>query len=103
MITVNIPKAKEITHGLRRAARAAEFAPHDELIAKRIPGADDAAAEAARADIRAKYSAMQVAVEASADVPALLEIVNGLKAQPVAQDVAPVVSADAPAAGKNND
>ena len=82
MIVINIPKAKEITHGLRRAARAAEFAPHDEVIARRIPGADDAAAEVARADIRAKYAAVQVAVDAAADAPALVQIVNGLKATP---------------------
>lgn len=82
MIAVNIPKAKEIAHGLRRAARAAEFAPHDEVIARRIPGADDAAAEAARADIRAKYAAVQAAVDAAADAPALVQIVNGLKATP---------------------
>lgn len=82
MIVINVPKAKEITHGLRRAARAAEFAPHDEVIARRIPGADDAAAEAARASIRAKYAAVQVAVDAAADAPALVQIVNGLKATP---------------------
>ena len=82
MIAVNIPKAKEIAHELRRAARAAEFAPHDEVIARRIPGADDAAAEAARADIRAKYAAVQAAVDAAADAPALVQIVNGLKATP---------------------
>lgn len=82
MITVNIPKAKEIAHELRRAARSAEFAPHDEVIARRIPGADDAAAEAARAGIRAKYAAVQVAVDAAESAPALLEIVNGLKAAP---------------------
>lgn len=82
MITVNIPKAKEITHELRRAARAAEFAPHDELIARRIPGADDAAAEAARAGIRAKYAAVQAAVDAAADAPALVQIVNGFKVSP---------------------
>ena len=82
MIAVNIPKAKEIAHELRRAARAAEFAPHDEVIARRIPGADDAAAEAARADILAKYAAVQAAVDAAADAPALVQIVNGLKATP---------------------
>ena len=102
MIVINVPKAKEITHGLRRAARAAEFAPHDEVIARRIPGADDAAAEAARASIRAKYAAMQVAVEASADVLALLEIVNGLKPQPIAPSDVPVVADEAPAGGTND-
>jgi hypothetical protein len=82
MITVNISKAKEIAHELRRAARAAEFAPHDELIARRIPGADGAATEAARADIRAKYAAIQAAVEAAADAPALAQIVSGFKVSP---------------------
>jgi hypothetical protein len=81
VITVNIPKAKEIAHELRRAARAAEFAPHDELIAKRIPGADDAAAEAARADIRAKYAAVQAAVEASSSAEELTKIVEQFKAK----------------------
>jgi hypothetical protein len=82
VITVNIPKAKDIAHELRRAARAAEFAPHDELIARRIPGADDAAAEVARAGIRAKYAAVQAAVDAAADAPALVQIVNGFKVSP---------------------
>ena len=82
MITVNISKAKDIAHELRRAARAAEFAPHDELIARRIPGADDAAAEAARVSIRAKYAAVQAAVDAAADAPALVQIVNEFKVSP---------------------
>ena len=66
MITVNINKAKAIAHERRRAARAEEFRPHDEVIAKQIPGADAAAAEAARATIRAKYSDMQSQIEAAA-------------------------------------
>jgi hypothetical protein len=66
MITVNIDKAKAIAHDRRRAARAEEFKPHDEIIMKQIPGADAAAAEAARATIRAKYSDMQSQIEAAA-------------------------------------
>lgn len=66
MITINVTKAKGIAHDMRRQARAAEFAPHDEAIAKRLPGTDEAEAEAARANIRAKYAAMQVAIEAAA-------------------------------------
>lgn len=62
----------------------------------------DAAAEAARANIRAKYAAMQVAVDAAADAPALVQIVNGLKPQPVAQVAAPVVSDEVPAGGTND-
>ena len=66
MITVNIIKAKVIAHDRRRVARAEEFKPHDEIIMKQIPGADNAAAEAARAAIRAKYSDMQSQIEAAA-------------------------------------
>lgn len=65
MITVNIDKAKAIAHDRRRVARAEEFKPHDDLIMKQIPGADAAAAEAARAAIRAKYSDMQNQIEAA--------------------------------------
>ena len=66
MITINVNKAKAIAHDMRRAARAAEFAPHDDAIAKRIPGTAEAEAEAARAAIRAKYADMQVAIDAAA-------------------------------------
>lgn len=66
MITINIDKAKAIAHDRRRAARAEEFKPHDEVIMKQIPGADNTAAEAARAAIRAKYAAMQNQIEAAA-------------------------------------
>lgn len=66
MITINIAKAKAIAHDMRRQARAAEFAPHDEVIAKRIPGVAEAEAEAARAAIRAKYADMQNQIEAAA-------------------------------------
>jgi hypothetical protein len=58
-ISFNIDKCKEIAHGLRRASRGKEFAPHDEIIAKQIPGADMAAAESARNAIRSKYENMQ--------------------------------------------
>lgn len=65
MITINVTKAKAIAHDMRRAKRAEEFKPHDDLIMKQIPGADTAAAEAARAAIRAKYAAMQTAIDAA--------------------------------------
>ena len=65
MIRIDITKAKAIAHDMRRQARAAEFAPHDEVIAKRIPGTAEADAEAARAAIRAKYAAMQTAIDAA--------------------------------------
>jgi|TARA_B100000085_G_C18541781_1_gene512238 hypothetical protein len=64
-IAEDLPKAKEIAHKSRREKRAEEFAPHDDVIAKQIPGADADAAEAARADIRTKYATMQTEIDAA--------------------------------------
>jgi hypothetical protein len=65
MITINITKAKAIGHDMRRAARAEEFKPFDEAIAKQIPGQVDGA-EAARQVIRDKYAAIQTQIDAAA-------------------------------------
>jgi len=65
VIRINTDKAKAIAHDMRRTARAAEFAPHDEAIAKRLPGTAEAEAEAARAAIRAKYAVIQEAISAA--------------------------------------
>ena len=65
MISINVTKAKAIGHDMRRAARAAEFAPYDEAIAKQIPGQMEGA-EAARQAIRDKYVAIQTAIDAAA-------------------------------------
>jgi len=63
MITINLDKAKAIGHDKRRAMRAEEFKPYDDVIAKQIPGADAAAAEVARSDIRLKYALIQDVIE----------------------------------------
>jgi hypothetical protein len=65
MITIDMTKAKEIAHDKRRAARSAEFAPHDEVIMKQIPGVDSQAAEAARQAIRDKYATLQAQMDAA--------------------------------------
>ena len=66
MIRINVEKAKAIAHDMRRANRAEEFKPHDDILMKQIPGADAVAAEAARAAIRVKYADMQAAIDAAA-------------------------------------
>jgi hypothetical protein len=66
MIIINIDKAKAVAHDMRRAARAEEFKPHDEVIMKQIPGVDAQAAEAARQAIRDKYAAIQTQIDAAA-------------------------------------
>lgn len=78
MIRINIGKAKVISHDIRRAKRAEEFAPHDEVIAKQIPGASAQEAEAARQAIREKYAEAQGAIDAAADVDELKSIVEVL-------------------------
>lgn len=68
MITINIDKAKDVAHVMRRAARAEEFKPLDEVIMKQIPGIDAAAVEAERQVIREKYTAMQTSIDAAVSV-----------------------------------
>jgi hypothetical protein len=75
MITINIDKAKNICHEKRRAARSAEFAPLD--VKATIPS-EAAAAEAARAEVRAKYAALQNNIDTANDVAVLKTIVEGL-------------------------
>jgi len=75
-IEVDLPKAKTIGHDIRRTKRAEEFAPHDEVIAKQIPGKDAAQAEAKRQEIRDKYNEVQDAIDAaesSEEIKAALE------------------------------
>ena len=67
-IVIDIIKAKEIAHDKRRAARAAEFAPFDEVIMKQIPGVNAQEAEEARQAVRDKYAAMQTAIDAASTV-----------------------------------
>jgi len=65
MIRVNLDKAKAIGHDIRRAQRAEEFAPYDKIISLQVPGADTAAAEQARNDIRFKYALIQETIDLS--------------------------------------
>jgi hypothetical protein len=59
----DLDKCKAIGHDKRRALRAEEFAPLDEVIAKQIPGVDAIAAEEARQVIRDKYAEVQDAID----------------------------------------
>ena len=76
MIIIDIDKAKNIAHEKRRAARAEEFKPHDEVIMKQIPGNDMAEAETARQAIREKYETIQADIESAEDVVELKQILD---------------------------
>ena len=77
MIIINMTKAKGIAHDMRRAARAEEFKPHDEVIMKQIPGVDAQAAESARQAIREKYAVMQEQIDAS-NTPEEIKTILGI-------------------------
>ena len=68
MITINIDKAKNIAHDIRRAKRAEEFAPLD--IQATIPS-QASAAESARQVIRDKYAAMQTQIDGCTTIDGL--------------------------------
>jgi len=78
MIVINIDKAKGIAHDIRRAKRAEEFAPYDEVIMKQIPGNDAVEAEAARQAIRDKYATIQTNIDNATNADALKTIVDNI-------------------------
>jgi len=78
MIVINIDKAKGIAHEIRRAKRAEEFAPYDEVIMKQIPDVDATEAEASRQAIRDKYATIQISIDETADVESLTTLVSEL-------------------------
>lgn len=78
MIVVNLDKAKNIAHSIRREAREQEFAPHDAVIAKQIPGKSATEAEAARQAIRDKYAQVQTQIDAAQDVDSLKEAIQDI-------------------------
>lgn len=77
-IVTNLTKAKTIAHEMRRANREEEFKPHDDIIAKQIPGADADAAETARAAIRTKYETVQTDIDAAINEVELRNVVENM-------------------------
>jgi hypothetical protein len=74
MITINIDKAKNIAHDIRRSKRAEEFAPLD--IKATIPS-EAAAAESSRQVVRDKYADMQTEID-SASTPEEIKSALGI-------------------------
>jgi hypothetical protein len=73
-ININIDKAKDIAHDIRRAKRSEEFAPLD--VQATIPS-QASAAESARQVIRDKYAAMQTQIN-SASTPEEIKTALGV-------------------------
>jgi len=75
MITINLDKAKDISHDVRRTARTIEFAPLD--VKATIPSEAEAA-EAARQEIRDRYTAMQASINGATEVSTLKTIIDSI-------------------------
>ena len=73
MITININKAKDIAHDVRRAKRTQEFTPLD--VKATIPS-EAVATEAARQAVREKYTVMQTAIDAAQSTDQLKAIIT---------------------------
>ena len=76
-VEVDLGKAKDIGHDIRRTQRAEEFKPFDEIIAKQIPGLDATEAEASRAQIRFKYGLIQDVIDAASDPEEIKSALGG--------------------------
>jgi len=75
MITINLDKAKKITHEARRAKRAEEFAPLD--VKATIPS-EATAAEEARQAVRDKYAAIQSNIDNAQGVDELKFVLENM-------------------------
>ena len=75
MITINLDKAKNITHDARRAKRAEEFAPLD--VKATIPS-EATAAEEARQAVRDKYAAIQSNIDNAQGVDELKAVMENM-------------------------
>lgn len=73
-VVTSVAIAKEIAHDKRRAKRELAFAPHDEIIAKQIPGQDAAKAEKARKGLRTEDAILQTAIDGMTTETELLEL-----------------------------
>ena len=78
MIQINITKAKDIAHDVRRAKREEEFAPLDAVIMKQIPGVDATEAEAGRQVVREKFAGVQTSIDAAQSADELKAIINAI-------------------------
>ena len=87
--TYDLDKAKRIAHRKRRNRRYNQFAPHDNVIAKAIPGTATDAAEASRAGIRATYNTMQTEIDACSTVDEVYAILQKYPRQDVPPEAVP--------------
>ena len=74
--TYDMTKAKKLAHRKRRNRRYSEFAPHDDVVAKAIPGTATSAAEASRVGIRSTYATMQTEIDDASTIDEIYAILQ---------------------------
>lgn len=78
MISINLEKARNIAHSVRRQLRDEEMKPFDDIVAKQIPGNSAQAAESKRQTVRQKYAVGQQQLDSCSSVQELEEVLNKL-------------------------
>lgn len=76
IVRINFEKAKEVAHKIRRQKRDSEFAPHDSVISKQIPGKASKEAEVEREKIRKKFDDLQVKINRAKTIEEITEILS---------------------------
>ena len=74
--TFDLDIAKKLAHRKRRNRRYSQFAPHDDVIAKAIPGSATDAAEASRVGIRSTYDSMQTEIDGASTIDEIYAILQ---------------------------
>jgi hypothetical protein len=76
MIKIDLARSKDIAHDIRRRKRAEAFAPLDEAIAKRLPGASVDELEAKRQSIRDADASLQNKINSVRSIEKLIEAIQ---------------------------
>jgi hypothetical protein len=67
VIKIDVTKAKEVAHGIRKADRAKQMEPHDKAIMMQIPGTPIIEIEAKRQAIRDANAVVQTNIDNAQD------------------------------------
>ena len=87
--TYDLVRAKKLAHRKRRNRRYNQFAPHDDVVSKAIPGTATDAAEASRVGIRSTYAAMQTEIDACSTIDEIHAILQKYPRQNVPPEALP--------------
>ena len=87
--TYDLNRAKKIAHRKRRNRRYNQFAPHDDVVSKAIPGTATDAAETSRVAIRTKYATMQTEIDACSTIDEIHAILQKYPRQNVPPEALP--------------